>query len=97
MIHDYIVHAIIENIKKRGNLSEATIMAGLREWGEDKILSTWAVEDVIDRVKTGYNKKISRKKALEVLEDMDRHFDASIGLNWDVMDNHIEQHIKLYD
>ena len=97
MIPDYVASTIVDLIKKRGNLSEATIMAGLREWGEDKILSTWSVEDVIDRVKSGYNKKISRKKALMVLEDMSDHFDASIGLNWDVMDNYIEQYIKLYE
>lgn len=49
----------------------------------------WQVADVIDRCKER-GLKINEEQAEEVIEGMNSRKDATIGLNWDVMDAHID-------
>lgn len=51
----------------------------------DKIAVTWSVEDV----KTIAGRKMSKGEAMEVLQDALHDFDAEIGMNWDVLREHI--------
>lgn len=49
----------------------------------------WSVEDVIERAKQE-NINLTETQALEILEDAKDNHDATIGINWDVLDYHIE-------
>jgi hypothetical protein len=57
---------------------------------EDKIIVVWCIDDVIGRAKER-GIKLSRKKALEALEGMERRHDASMGINWDTVDCWIDE------
>lgn len=49
---------------------------------------SWHIEDVLTYARdNGY--KITRKQASDVLDDMLNNHDATIGINWDVIDFHI--------
>lgn len=50
---------------------------------------SWSIEDIEDRIEA-LGKDFTDGLAYTVLEALDRCFDASIGINWDVIDTHIE-------
>lgn len=51
----------------------------------------WSTEDVLFRAEEmGYD--ISEEDADIILDDVERYHDASIGINWDVISYHIENH-----
>lgn len=51
---------------------------------EDRIFEVWSVEDVRDCAKQNGN-RISKDKARDILATVEHQFDASIGINWDVI------------
>ncbi len=54
----------------------------------------WHVDDVHWRVyELGYD-PLTNEEAREVLEDVKHGHDASIGINWDVIDFHIEEFMR---
>jgi hypothetical protein len=55
----------------------------------DIILNKWCVEDVLCVAKDR-KVKLTKKQARKILADIDHHHDASIGINWDVIDCHID-------
>ena len=55
---------------------------------QKKIYSCWGACDIMDYAhQRGY--KCSEEKAVEILATLDRDFDASIGINWDVIEEHL--------
>ena len=62
----------------------------------DTIAITWHVDDILDRAKE-YSPQLSWEQAQEVLGNIERYHDACIGINWEVVDTHIElflDHLK---
>jgi hypothetical protein len=58
--------------------------------GFDPILrSDWHLEDITDTAKD-MGVRLSKKKALEVMENIARYFDAETGINWDVIRSTID-------
>lgn len=55
---------------------------------EDRIAITWSTEDVISCAKEK-GKRISKEKAREILAEVLHRHDASIGVNWDVINCYI--------
>ncbi len=54
------------------------------------ICISWHVDDVHSRVdELGYE-KITDEEAMTILEGIAQTHDATIGVNWDVIDIHIE-------
>jgi len=50
----------------------------------------WCVEDVLDRAEErGIN--ISRREAEEIIDDIHKNTDATIGINWDVIDAYLDE------
>jgi len=88
MLYGFHIQEIMKLINQRGAISESKIEEALKEWGEDKAISIWTVNDIIDRAKQR-NKRISKHKAMEILEELEHDFNASIGINWDVIDRYI--------
>lgn len=56
---------------------------------EKSINIVWSVEDIFERARQE-NIKITEKQALEILENVENNHDANIGINWEVLDFHIE-------
>jgi len=57
----------------------------------EKIKIVWHVDDILSRAK---DKEIdlSKDKALTILHDLKDDHDASIGINWEVIDCHLENY-----
>lgn len=53
---------------------------------EDTVcMPMWSTVDVLNR-----DSSLTEKQAEDILDEMDRKHDASIGINWDVIDTYIE-------
>ena len=50
---------------------------------DDEIAIVWSVADVLD-----ISPDLTHDQALDVLHRVDRKHDATIGINWDVIDCH---------
>lgn len=61
----------------------------LKYW-ENKIAIIWSVNDIIDRAKY-INKKVSIKRAEQILDNLYKDHDGEIGINWDTIDTQISQ------
>ena len=58
-------------------------------WKPIEIVNRWTREDILDRMD---EKNIEHPEDLvdEVMESIDRGFDAEVGINWTVIDTHID-------
>ena len=72
---------------------ERTIRKTLEAEWKDKIADIWHLDDIIHSAKETHEIELTREQAENVLESLDRSHDASIGINWDVIDAHIEQKV----
>jgi len=53
------------------------------------ITITWHIDDVFCRAKEkGIN--ITEEQAIEILQNIKHNHDATIGVNWDVIDCHLD-------
>lgn len=52
------------------------------------ITITWSTEDVLTRAEE-LEIDITEEQADQILEKMDREHDATIGINWDVIDTYL--------
>lgn len=57
----------------------------------DFIESFWHMDDIIGRAKEN-KKRITKKQAREIAAIMSRRHDANIGINWEVIDCHIDMY-----
>jgi len=59
----------------------------------EQIEIVWHVDDVLEMCdRRGIT--MSRDKALDILYTIKNHHDASIGINWEVIDCHLEEYKK---
>lgn len=54
-------------------------------------ITIWSVDDVLDQAKEE-KIKISKEKAEMLLDDLDRHQDCSIGINWDTISAYLDEY-----
>lgn len=59
----------------------------------DTISIKWGIDDVIGRAREN-DIDITENEAREILATMDRRHDASIGINWDVIDCHVDMFVQ---
>lgn len=57
---------------------------------EGYIAIGWTREDIQDRAEEVHEVQLSDEQADSILESLARNFDACQGINWDVIDTHIE-------
>lgn len=74
----------------RDKLEEATKMLEDPKY----LYSSWNVEDVYACAKDRFNIEISEECAIAVLDNIGRSHDATIGINWDVIEVHIENYTQ---
>ena len=58
---------------------------------KEKIKIVWHVDDILNRAK-GKRIDLSKDKALTILHDLKDNHDASIGINWEVIDCSLEDY-----
>jgi Ca2+-binding EF-hand superfamily protein len=56
---------------------------------EDMIHITWCVDDVIERARM-LKVRVSKKKAREILKELERNHDATLGITWDTIDSYFD-------
>jgi len=64
----------------------------LRHYSPDEHVAVdiWCVEDVLERAEER-GIKISRKGAEEIIDEVHRRRDSTIGINWDVIDSFLDE------
>lgn len=67
---------------------EAEAQAALSKYWEDKIALTWCAQDVIDYAK-GYKKRVSKKRANEILQRILHRHDCEYGVSWLTISNYL--------
>lgn len=58
----------------------------------DSISITWHVDDIVSRAEDQFQ-QLTRAQAQRVLVNIGRDHDANIGINWEVIDTHIELYL----
>ena len=58
----------------------------------DVINISWHVDDVLGRA-TECETPLTTEQAREILANVKRYHDATLGINWDVIDTHIDLYL----
>jgi len=53
-------------------------------------VSLWSTDDVLCMVDEDDGLKLTQEQANKIIDDIDHHHDASIGINWEVIRCHID-------
>jgi uncharacterized Fe-S center protein len=72
-----------------GSNHRAAVKTALTRYWKDMIIVAWHIEDVIEQAR-GRGIKLNATEANEILGIMKRRHDCTIGINWEVMDVHID-------
>lgn len=57
-----------------------------------KIKLVWCIEDVLGRAQEK-GVKLTKKEASEILQDIERHHDCELGVNWTTIDCTIDEFV----
>lgn len=60
----------------------------IESWLKDHICHVWSTQDVYEHAKQ-IGQKVTKAQAREILHLLDKHSDASTGINWDVVSDTI--------
>lgn len=76
----------------------AATRQALTDYWRGAVAITWRTEDIIegpcnDEDSNWPGRALTEEQAAEVLSDLQHHFDASIGINWDVIDTTIRYYL----
>jgi hypothetical protein len=86
-MYSHNIEAMAEAIAKVCGKKEEVIKV-LEAYWADKIAIIWGVEDIIDRAKD-LGKKIRKRKACIILNQLHHNHDCSLGITWDVIDTYL--------
>jgi len=56
-------------------------------------VAIWQREDVLRRAKDN-DIEITTEQADEIIDQIDRRHDCTVGINWDVLDYYIDDHLR---
>jgi uncharacterized protein YjaG (DUF416 family) len=65
----------------------------LKEYWRERIAISWCIEDVLGRAEDR-DIELTEDQALDVLSAMESGHDCEIGINWNVIDFHIDEVIE---
>lgn len=71
------------------------LIRNLQEWhspDDEVAVAIWVVDDVLNQANES-GQVITENEATEILKIVDRMHDASIGINWDNIDCHIDMFV----
>ncbi len=56
----------------------------------DRICICWYIDDILQRAEDTNHKPVTKKKAREILEEMEHRHDANNGITWDTIDFYLD-------
>jgi len=86
-MYDHHLNDMVELLAKKKLIKadqKEQAMDVLKSYWEDKIAVVWGAEDVIDYAKQ-QKKRMSKAKAIDILQEMLRHHDCEYGITWDTI------------
>jgi len=89
---NYFLGNVVEALVEEGELDRSRkleVTEKLSKVFDNKMITLWSTEDVIDRA-SERGIEMSEEAAKEIIAAMDRRHDATRGINWDVIDCHID-------
>ena len=80
----------VDDMKGHALREELTKVIGMIK-DPNYMFVSWHVDDVFSVIEDRFDSiEFSKEEAVEVLDNMKRSHDATIGINWDVIEVHIE-------
>ena len=73
-------------MKTINDFTDTELMIALKDRGY--ALSIWDISDVVSKAEE-CDIEITEEEALQIISDIDENHDATIGINWDVISNHL--------
>ena len=89
-MYAYQIREMVDALKDAGVLSEGCSKSAidtLHAYWRNSIASTWSIEDV-----QTLDPDLTDEQAREILYDVQHKKDASIGINWDVIQARIDEY-----
>lgn len=83
-LNDGSASALVEWLKANYNVTEDTKYTFGGEW---------SLTDIKDQANERLDVQLTDKQAIEISENISRTHDATIGINWDVINCHIDDYI----
>ena len=92
MLYSHLINKMVNDMIEAGLITKKQSKAAYesieKSW-EDKIAAVWTVDDVLGRADE-IEYELTKEQAISVLEDTLEYHDSSYGINWDIIDKHIE-------
>lgn len=85
-LNDDSATALVEWLKENYNISEPENL--------DKFGSDWSILDIKECASINYTTDLSDDQARVIAANISRSHDATIGINWDVINDHIRMFIE---
>ena len=62
---------------------------------ENSICIIWCIDDIKSAMKNRQNPiEITDDECMEILDNMERRHDASLGITWDTIDYHLDEFVQ---
>lgn len=93
---EHAYHAITDALYLPENVTQAEydliegILSQLKDYGSKKIAIIWSTEDVHATAANMEDTQLTEEEAEQVLDEVERHHDANIGVNWETLEYHIQ-------
>ena len=92
------IHEMVDLLRRKfliGDHEVGSAKEVLEEYWSDKIADVWTADDIIEYYRESQDDpdswyELDRGIAIEVLQMVHHRFDASIGINWDVIDSELD-------
>ena len=85
-IYSSVMEYDIKSIAKVvANKTEEECIEALNEYWKDQIFISWCKDDILKQAKQN-NVELTDKEIISVLQLMINNHDATVGVNWDVID-----------
>jgi len=75
----------------RDDLAKEIIEMYNEKYNPEIVSFSWNIEDIIERAKDN-DREVTTDQAIEILAIVKRQHDATIGINWDVLDAHTDMY-----
>lgn len=98
-MYDHHIQSMANSVIRAGLVPEEKkqeLVQALKEEWKDKIAPSWSVEDVHYRAEE-MGEDLTQEEALDILFEVDRRWDANVGICWDIFDIFIQDKVAERD
>ena len=84
-MYDYMLEEMADAVSRHLPVENAAVLRILADYWQDKIAHVWQVEDVLEAARR-IGRPITRLGAVEVLQDVFRDHNSSLGITWQTLE-----------